>query len=36
MFCFLFITEGGIVGEFDEANQGLFMPLWIALSMMIY
>ncbi|WJX49946.1 hypothetical protein P8452_36321 [Trifolium repens] len=28
--------EGGIVGEFDEANQGLFMPLWIALSMMIY
>ncbi|KAK2450309.1 hypothetical protein QL285_009434 [Trifolium repens] len=24
--------EGGIVGEFDEANQGLFMPLWIALS----
>ncbi|WJX28312.1 hypothetical protein P8452_17050 [Trifolium repens] len=28
--------EGGIVGEFDEANHGLFMPLWIALSMMIY
>ncbi|KAK2384105.1 hypothetical protein QL285_071485 [Trifolium repens] len=28
--------EGGIVGEFNEANQGLFMPLWIAMSMMIY